>query len=100
MADKERIQEAIYGAIDVLNNQINGLDIEKAPDTTLLGNGSKLDSMALVSFMIAIEEQVEDKFDAPISMAVDSDLSSASNPFRNVATLVDFIDGKLEENDF
>lgn len=100
MSDKKKIQEAIYGAIDILNDQINGLNIEKAPDTPLLGNDSKLDSMALVSFMVAIEEQVEDKFDVPISMAIDSDLGSASNPFRNVASLVDFIDGKLEENDF
>lgn len=100
MSDKEKIQEAIYCAIDILNDQINGLNIEKTLDTPLLGKDSKLDSMAVVTFMVAIEEQVEDKFSIPISMAVDSDVASESNPFRNVASLINFVDEKIEENDF
>lgn len=100
MADKEKIREAIYGAIDILNDQINGINIKKTLDTPLLGKDSKLDSMGLVTFMVAVEEQVGDIFDIPFSLAVDSDLGSENNPFSNVACLIDFIDGRLEENDF
>jgi acyl carrier protein len=65
--------------------------IEIAPtlnaDTRLFGEGGLLDSMALVSLVIAVEQAVEEKYGTPVALADEKALSQRSSPYRTIGTL-------------
>ena len=55
--------------------------------TRLFGDGGLLDSMALVSLVIAVEQAVEEKYDSPVALADEKALSQRSSPYRTIGTL-------------
>lgn len=66
-----------------------GIEIAQALDanTRLFGEGGLLDSMALVSLVIAVEQAVEEKYDVAVALADEKALSQRSSPYRTVGTL-------------
>ena len=66
-----------------------GIDVgtELSADTRLFGEGGLLDSMALVSLVIAVEQAVEEKYDVSVALADEKALSQHSSPYRTVGTL-------------
>jgi acyl carrier protein len=58
--------------------------------TRLFGQDGLLDSMALVSVVIAIEQQIADKFGKGVALADEKALSQRSSPYRSVETLADY----------
>lgn len=66
-----------------------GIDVgtELSADTRLFGEGGLLDSMALVSLVIAVEQAVEEKYDVSVALADEKALSQRSSPYRTVGTL-------------
>jgi len=59
-------------------------------DTRLFGEGGLLDSMALVSLVIAVEQAVEEKYGTPVALADEKALSQRSSPYRTVGTLAEY----------
>lgn len=98
MEVKERILKAIYLAIDEVNMQLSDSEqLDKTPDTILLGEGGTLDSLAVVNLIVMTEEFIEDEFNKTLNIA-DQDISSMKgNPFRNVNTMADYIAARLDE---
>jgi acyl carrier protein len=66
-----------------------GIEIAGALDgnTRLFGEGGLLDSMALVSLVIAVEQNLEEKFDVAVALADEKALSQRSSPYRTIGTL-------------
>jgi acyl carrier protein len=66
-----------------------GIEISQAlsADTRLFGEGGLLDSMALVSLVIAVEQAVEDKYEVAVALADEKALSQRSSPYRTIGTL-------------
>lgn len=66
-----------------------GIEISQAldADTRLFGEGGLLDSMALVSLVIAVEQAVEEKYDTTVALADEKALSQRSSPYRTIGTL-------------
>jgi acyl carrier protein len=92
MNDPENIVAAIYRAVDWINGELPpDRQLIKAPGTRLLGSGSALDSMHLVSLIIAIEQEVEDKFGVALTLADERALSMNESPFRSIQSLADYI---------
>ena len=60
-------------------------------DTRLIGSSGFLDSMDLVSFIVDLEEAINDEFSLEIELANDSTMSNRKSPFVNVSTLSDYI---------
>jgi len=58
--------------------------------TQLFGKDGLLDSMALVSLVIAVEQQVADKYGKGVALADEKALSQRSSPYRTVETLADY----------
>jgi acyl carrier protein len=56
--------------------------------TELLG---RLDSMGLVTFIVDLEERLNDDLGMTVALATDRALSQRQSPFRNVATLTDYV---------
>jgi acyl carrier protein len=69
MSDLERITQAIYDAIDQVNESPGFVEpVEKAPETVLFGESGKLDSLSFVTFVTVVEENLQRFSDATISV--------------------------------
>ena len=93
MDDSENILAAIYRAVDWINGESPPPDRQliKAPETQLLGSQSVLDSMHLVSLIVAVEREVEETFGVALTLADERALSMKSSPFRSIQSLADYI---------
>ena len=93
MNDPENIVTAIYRAVDWMNGELPpDRQLIKAPETRLLGSQSVLDSMHLVSLIVAIEREVEDTFSLTLTLVDERALSMTASPFRSIQSLADYID--------
>jgi acyl carrier protein len=92
MNEPEDILAAIYRAVDWINGELPpDRQLIKVPETRLLGSESVLDSMHLVSLIIAIEREVEDTFGVALTLADERALSMTESPFRSIQSLADYI---------
>ena len=97
MERKDRILEAIYEAVDEVNTQLpQGRQLEKSPDTVLFGESGKLDSLGLVSLIVATEQKAGDKFDVALTLADERAMSMHRSPFRSIGTLAEYVGLLLE----
>jgi acyl carrier protein len=92
MNDSENILAAIYRAVDWINGESPpDRQLSKAPETQLLGSHSILDSMHLVSLIVAVEREVEETFGLALTLADERALSMKASPFRSIQSLADYI---------
>ena len=90
--DPENTVAAIYRAVDWINGELPpDRQLIKVPETRLLGSESVLDSMHLVSLIIAIEREVEDTFGVALTLADERALSMKESPFRSIQSLAEYI---------
>ena len=92
MNNSENIIAAIYRGVDWINGELPpDRQLIKAPETRLVGSESVLDSMHLVSLIVAIEREVEDGFGVALTLADERALSMSASPFRSIQSLTDYI---------
>lgn len=72
-----------------------GQAIAKDRTTPLLGGESPLDSLALVTFLITVEEQIEEESGQPVRLVDERAMSRNASPFRTLGTLADHISEEL-----
>ena len=94
----ERILEAVYCAIDEVNQQLaEERRIDKSANTVLLGESGNLDSLKLISLIVTVEQEVEKAFHVTINLTDHEDAIFEKNgPFHTIATLVRYIFKLLE----
>lgn len=98
MTQNGSVVQAIYDAIDEVNQQLPGKQrIEKSTDTVLFGRSGKLDSLGLVNLIVSVEERVEEEFGIVITIADERAMSQRNSPFKSVGTFADYISLLLEE---
>ncbi|HAH07197.1 MAG TPA: hypothetical protein DCM05_11865 [Elusimicrobia bacterium] len=95
----ERALQAVYAAIDETNPMLRGtMRLDKSPDTVLLGEGSRLDSLGLVNLIVAVETRVEQDFHETIGLAdALGTLAPGGGPFRTVGALAEHVAGLLKD---
>lgn len=71
----------------VLEEQEVQADETLSADTRLFGDQGLLDSLALVSLVIAVEQGIEEQFEVSVELADDKALSQKNSPYRSVGTL-------------
>lgn len=67
-------------------------------DTILYGDGGILDSMALVSLVIAVEQAIEDKYEQSVGLADEKAMSQSRSPYRSAARLAEYAASQLESD--
>jgi hypothetical protein len=89
---KEDILNLVLGAVKshCEENSIV-VDISKGEDLRLFGGESLLDSLGLVSLIVLIEEEIEDKYNLSVVLADEKAMSRRTSPFARVSYLVDYI---------
>ena len=70
---------------------------ELTADTRLFGKEGALDSMGLVTLIVAVEQAIEDEFDESVALADEKALSQARSPYRTVETLAAYAAEQLQE---
>lgn len=90
MITKTDVLNLIGEAIDE-SNQVNETEIQKTPETILVGTGSELDSMDFIALIVAIEGKLSDKYGISVSITAEKALSRQNSPFRTIDTLADYI---------
>ncbi len=95
---REQVLQAIYQAIG-RTNELRPPDAQLLSEegTALYGPGGALDSLELVSFILDVEETINLQYGTELVLADDKAMSQRRNPFRDVATLADYVTGRLEE---
>ncbi len=74
------------------------LELEVVDENTVVfGRDSTLDSFALVSLIIDIEQSVFDEYGKEITIASEKAMSMSRSPFSTVKTLTDFVQSLIEE---
>lgn len=61
-------------------------------ETPLFGRDGFLDSMGLVTIVVAVEQAIEDELGVSVSLADERALSQRTSPYRTVGTLADYAD--------
>ncbi len=98
MPTMERTYKVLFSAVDQLNEELPSKQrLTKTPETVVFGHGGKLDSLALVNFLMLTEQKLEDEFNFPISLADERAMSQERSPFRTLATMADYIEELLRE---
>lgn len=84
----DEVTQLIINATRELSAE-QGIEIGKElnAETRLFGEGGLLDSMALVSLVIAVEQALEEKYQTSVGLADEKALSQRSSPYRTIGTL-------------
>jgi acyl carrier protein len=86
------IIRTIFDAVDLVNEHLpNQHKIEKSMQTILFDNSRGLDSLTIVTLIVAIEQRIEEKYGKAINLADGESLCGTANPFLNIETLADHI---------
>lgn len=92
MPRREEVIRVIFRAVDELNREMpEERRLEKSADAALFGRQSVLDSLGLVSLIVAVEQKIEDEFGISITLADERALSRSESPFLTIGTLADYI---------
>lgn len=67
-------------------------------DTKLFGEGGILDSMALVTLVVAVEQEIEDKYEQAVSLADEKAMSQSRSPYRSVSRLAEYAASQIESS--
>jgi len=99
MAEREKVEKAVFEAIDKMNAQLpKGVVIEKSEDAALYGKSGKLESLDFVAFIMEVETAVQNEFDVEFMLTDENMLSKESSPFLTVGSLIEHIEEDLERN--
>lgn len=100
MANQERIEKAVYEAIDEINNQLpGGVRVEKSSDATLYGKSGKLESLDFVTFIMEVETKIQDEFGIDFVLTDENLLSKEKSPFLTVGTLIEYLNEHVKDNE-
>lgn len=93
-----RIARCIYAAVDEANLTRDGKPpLEKSPDTAIHGDEDGLDSLGLINFVVAVEENVERELGVAIMLSDDRALAEEPSPFRSIESLAAFVEVLVKE---
>jgi D-alanine--poly(phosphoribitol) ligase subunit 2 len=97
MTTNDRILQAIYRAVDEVNESLTPeRRIARSPNAVLFGRSGALDSLGLVSLIVATEREVQEEFSAAIALADEKAMSQRNSPFQTVGALAAYIASLIE----
>ena len=100
MTDNDEIIGLIYRAVDSINlDSDQDHQVTKSPSTRLYGKHSILDSLGLVSLIIAIEQELDDELGLTVTLANERALSMKNSPFKTIQTMADYIRELIKEGE-
>ena len=97
MVTREKVAETLLEVVDDLNRRLaSDQRLERSTATVLSGENSRLDSLGLINFIVAVEQAIEDKFESTVSLTDDILLAATDGPLHTVGSLAGFIADQLK----
>lgn len=98
MQTRQEIVNVVFSALESLNRELPATQqIPVALDTRLFGDNAALDSLSLVSVIVDVESNISDTLGVSVSLTDDRAMGQAVSPFKDVNSLVDYIQQLLAE---
>lgn len=98
MDPQPEVAQLILEIADEFNNDLKcKIPVERGGQAPLYGREGVLDSLGLVSFIMAVEQAVEDKFGVALTLADEKAMSQRHSPFRTIGALADYVAGLMRE---
>ena len=93
---EEIVKLIVETARDLESDEIKLAD-DINSNTQLFGKEGVFDSMGLVTLIVAVEQAIEDQFEASVALADEKALSQARSPYRTVDSLAEYAAAQLAE---
>ena len=93
---RQEIIKLIIDTASELGEDEIGIADGLSEDTVLFGKDGVLDSMGLVTLIIAVEQAIEDRYDTSAGLADEKAMSQSRSPYRSVASLADYAVSQIE----
>jgi acyl carrier protein len=87
---KEELISLILETLRGMSEDEDSPYTDVTPDTVLFGKNGILDSIGLVSLIVAVEQAIEDRYAVAVTLADEKAFSQKSSPFRSVLALADY----------
>lgn len=92
MDERERILQAIYKAVDQANQaRPAAARLAKSPQEVLWGDGTVLDSLGIVNFVVAVEEEIAQECGVAVNLSNLQGAPSAEHPLRTIGSLAEHL---------
>jgi acyl carrier protein len=90
--DKARLVDIVVAAVRDYSAAAGGRPASDiSASTVLFGPRGALDSIGLVSVLVAVEQELNEKHGMPVSLMDDRAMSRERSPFRTPETLADYV---------
>ena len=97
--EKKEMQLFVHKQVEKFCKE-NDIEFQYIDKTTkLIGSDSIFDSMELVTFLVELEEGLEEEFSIEIEIADEKAMSRYRSPFLNTTTLSEYIIERTNEED-
>jgi acyl carrier protein len=98
MLDHDAVQDIVLNALETINEERDGDDkLVVSPHTRLFGADAELDSLALVSVIVDVEDAVSTASGRTIALTDDRAMSQETSPFTDVQALTAYVVELLSE---
>jgi D-alanine--poly(phosphoribitol) ligase subunit 2 len=92
------ILDLVMQAIAELNPTLpDPVKVESGEAAALYGRTGVLDSLALVTLVVALEQLIEEEYDVSVALADERAVSQSSSPFRTIGSLASYAASRIEE---
>jgi hypothetical protein len=93
------LETILYPVVELMNGvSADTSGLVKHSSTKLFGADAVLDSVALLNFITATEEQIASVTGRKIALVTPRALSARESPFRTLGSLAGYIDERLNAN--
>lgn len=92
LASRSEILEAVVSVLKQVRPDLDAVSEE----TSLMGQGAVIDSIGMVSFLITLEQSLNNRVDLSALMLERGDQEGEGNPFRTVGSLANVVSSSLE----
>jgi len=87
------MKQLLKDALKEINEDLELKELENITDETALFD--ILDSVAVLDLILEIEDRLQDKYGKYIQIADDKTMDSQNTPFKTFASLVEYVEGKV-----
>lgn len=71
--------------------------VESGQAAPLYGRAGVLDSIALVTLVVALEQIIDEEYGVSVSLADERAVSQSSSPFRTIGSLASYAESRVQE---
>lgn len=92
MFTRDQVVRSIMDVAGEMNETLSrSIDVAQGEGAPLFGSDGVLDSLGLVSFIVAVEQALDESLGVGVTLADERAVSQRVSPFRTIGTLVDYV---------